>query len=81
MERHHYNGNIARQRTRDGATIFSNLEQDEIKRVVKGAYGNIDKKVKSQGDKIVVRGSFDGWNVEFWVNKKTKQLETAYPYH
>ena len=47
---------------------------------VRGAYKNVYKKLKTQGDRVLVRGKTDGGMiVEMWVNTATKTIETAYP--
>jgi hypothetical protein len=35
--------------------------------------------METQNERIRVRGQADGWQVEFWVNKSTRVIETAYP--
>ena len=64
---------------RGNNTIFTGLNKEQIKRVVRGAYKYVNKKNRTQGDRIRVRGSFEGWIVEMWVNKADKIVETAYP--
>ncbi len=59
--------------------IFWGLQERQIKRVVRGAYKNVSKKNRTQGDRIRVRGTFENWTVEMWVNKAIKVVETAYP--
>jgi len=59
-------------------TMFTGLNQAQIRRVVKGAY-QVAQKIRSQGDRVLVSGVFDGWTVEMWVNKESKTLESAYP--
>lgn len=56
---------------RGNNTTFHNLNQQQIQSVVRGAYRNIRSKLQTQGDRIRVRGSYDGWTVEFWVTRVT----------
>jgi len=46
---------------------------------VQNAYRNVDKKIKTQGDRIVVEGESQGIRVRMWVNKNTNTIETAFP--
>jgi len=63
---------------RGNKTFFQGLTKEQIMNVVKGAYRNSEK-IKSQGDRILLRGYYQGWVVEMWVNKATRLIETAYP--
>jgi hypothetical protein len=60
-------------------TMFNGLTKEQIQRVVRNAYAAVDKKLETQNERIRVRGQADGWLVEFWVNKATREIETAYP--
>jgi hypothetical protein len=73
----HWEGTPAK--TRGNNTVFWGLNKNQIKAVIQDAYKNIYKKVQTQGDKIRVRGKSGKWDIEMWVNKKTNQIETAYP--
>lgn len=68
-------------RTGGSKDLFPDYMTDpQIKRSVKEAYKNC-KKIKTQGDRVKVRGSDkDGNIIEMWINTKTKIIETAYPY-
>lgn len=59
-------------------TVFGQLDIEGVKQVVRDAYQSA-KKIATQGDRILLRGTSSGWTVEMWVNTKTKVLETAYP--
>jgi hypothetical protein len=59
--------------------MFNGLTQDAIQALVRAAYATIDQKLATQGDRIRVRGHAGMWTVEFWVNKATREVETAYP--
>jgi hypothetical protein len=37
------------------------------------------KKLKTIGNKVLVRGKVNGIDVEMWVDTATKTIETAYP--
>ena len=67
------------EQTRGNNDVFWGLSQPQIKRVVRGAYENVHSKLQTQGPRIRVRGEFERWTVEMWVNKEDKLLETAYP--
>lgn len=60
-------------------TVFEGLNQGQVQRVIRGAYEGEVKKIASQGDRVLLRGTHEGWTVEMWVNTETKTLETAYP--
>ncbi len=67
------------EKIRGKNTVFWGLTKEQIQKVVKGAYKNVDQKLKTQGERILVRGKFEKWTVEMWINKDTKIVETAYP--
>jgi hypothetical protein len=67
------------EQTRGNNDVFTGLSQQQIQRVVRGAYENVHSKLQTQGPRIRVRGDYDNWAVEMWVNKEEKVLETAYP--
>jgi hypothetical protein len=59
-------------------TVFHGLNQKQVATVLEGAYRNA-KKLLTQGDRVLIRGTHGGWTVEMWINKATKTVETAYP--
>ena len=60
--------------------LFPEYMSDEaVGRTVRKAYKNVYKKVKAQGERVLVRGNAEGVRVEMWVNTSTKTIETAYP--
>jgi hypothetical protein len=59
--------------------MFNGLTQSAIQALVRAAYAAVDQKLATQGDRIRVRGQAGIWTVEFWVNKATREVETAYP--
>ena len=59
--------------------MFNGLSKDAIDALVRAAYAAVDQKLATQGDRIRVRGRAGIWTVEFWVNKATRKVETAYP--
>ncbi len=69
--------------TRGNNTVFTGLSQGQIQTVVKDAYKNMYAKLQTQktptDNRIRVRGASGNWTVEFWVNKTTKTVESAYP--
>jgi len=54
------------------------MSDDQIERTVRQAY-RMGGKIKTQGDRVLVRGTANGMTIEMWVNKSTKVIETAYP--
>jgi RHS repeat-associated protein len=61
-------------------TLFpENMNQEQVYKTVKDAYRNVHTKLKTQGERVLVRGSSNGIEVEMWVNTNTKMVETAYP--
>ena len=62
----------------EGRTLFNGLNEGQVAKVMQGAYHNA-KKLATQGDRILVRGTYNGWTVEIWINTATKTVETAYP--
>ncbi|EMS1065255.1 EndoU domain-containing protein [Providencia stuartii] len=77
LDRHTSTGRTARQSgIKD---LFpENMSSKQIEKAVKEAYSNI-KVIKSQGDRVMGRGSSGGMIIEIWINKSTKFIETAYP--
>jgi len=55
------------------------MSHKDIEKTVREAYSNI-KVVKTQGDRVIGRGTFGNMSIEMWINKKTKTVETAYPF-
>lgn len=51
-----------------------------IERAVREAY-RYGEKVRTQGERIFVRGPWGDSYIEMWVNKVTKVIETAWPKH
>lgn len=52
----------------------------QVEKTVRSAYKNVHTKLVTQGDRILVQGTAEnGMNLEMWLNKSTKTIETAYP--
>lgn len=51
-----------------------------MKKAVREAYSNV-KVVETQGDRVLGRGTSGNMSIEMWINKQTKEIETAYPYN
>lgn len=60
-------------------SIFQGMNARQIERAVKNAYKNVHTKLKTQGDRMLIRGDSNGTTIEMWINKATKTIETAYP--
>jgi hypothetical protein len=56
-----------------------NMGADQVQRAVRQAY-RYGNRVTTNGDRVLVRGQADGLGIEMWVNTRTKQIETAYPF-
>ena len=61
-------------------SVFYGLTAEQIRKAIIDAY-NSGTKWKMQGDRILVRGYSDTYEllIEIWVNIKTYIIETAYP--
>ncbi|MBL6449635.1 EndoU domain-containing protein [Fulvivirga sp. 29W222] len=57
----------------------SYLNKQQVSRLVRNAYRNVNKKIATQGERVLVQGESQGVKVEMWINKTTKTIETAYP--
>ena len=53
------------------------MNHEQIKRG--SVYKHVYEKLETREGSIRVRGEFDGWKIDFWVNKKTKVIESAFP--
>jgi len=56
----------------------SNMTASQIEKAIINAY-RYGQKVATQGDSVLVRGPFGKGQIEMWVNKAEKLIETAYP--
>lgn len=62
-------------------TLFpENMSHKDIEKAVREAYSNV-KVIKTQGDKVLGQGTSGNMSIEMWINKKTKEIKTAYPYN
>jgi len=60
-------------------TLFpEGFSEFQVEKIIRQAYRN-GKKVRTQGDNIVVRGEYEGVKIEMYVNTKKKIIKTAYP--
>lgn len=55
------------------------MSPGEIESTIRQAYRSSSVAGRSQGDRVFLRGSANGLDVEMWVNKETGMIETAYP--
>ncbi|MGV3502783.1 MAG: RHS repeat domain-containing protein, partial [Adhaeribacter sp.] len=62
-------------------TLFpEGMNTSQIERTVRSAYQNVTDKLQTQGDRMLLRGiSSSGIQVEMWLNKNTRTIESAYP--
>ena len=62
-----------------GRTIFPpHMDQRAVERAIRQAY-RYGEKIGGQGERALVRGTYDRLTIEMWVNTTTKAIETAYP--
>lgn len=60
-------------------TLFpEGYSPSKIRKAIVNAYKN-GKKIKTQNQTVLVRGKSGNLNIEMWVNKSTKTIESAYP--
>jgi hypothetical protein len=58
----------------------SQMTEEQIEKAVRSAYKNVVNKLHTQGDRVLLQGISDsGIQIEMWLNKATKTIETAYP--
>jgi hypothetical protein len=50
----------------------------QVEKAIKEAYKSA-KRIHTQGDRILVQGTYQGQTIEMWLNTVTKTIETAYP--
>jgi hypothetical protein len=50
----------------------------QVEKAIKEAYESA-KRIHTQGDRILVQGTYQGKTIEMWINTVTKTIETAYP--
>ncbi|MFF7321198.1 EndoU domain-containing protein [Streptomyces albogriseolus] len=55
------------------------MSPKQIERAVRQAYKNTENPIKVKGDRLLMRGTSKGMEIEFWYNKVTQTIETAYP--
>jgi hypothetical protein len=56
----------------------ASMSEQAVEAAVRGAY-RVGQRVRSQGDRVLVRGQFGGFTIEMWVNRVSRLIETAYP--
>ncbi|MFB7999797.1 RHS repeat-associated core domain-containing protein [Streptomyces sp. NPDC056002] len=88
LDRHTAGGKTYQQSVRDverkGGVRFKDKFHDDmspatIEKSVRQAYRNAGSPIKTQGDRYLMRGASDGLVIEFWFNKESSMIETAYP--
>ncbi len=78
LDRHTANGKTYKQ-SGIKTKFPDEMSRDQIESTVRQAYRNSTMAGPSQGDRVKLRGKANGLTIEMWVNKKTRQIETAYP--
>ena len=56
----------------------SHMSASSIERAVRLSYRDSEI-VARQGDRYLMRGPYDGYDIYMWVNKATRTIETAWP--
>jgi hypothetical protein len=60
-------------------TIFpGDMNATSVERAVRTVY-RYDKRIETQGERVLVRGQAEGLTIEMWVNTAQRVIETAYP--
>jgi hypothetical protein len=54
------------------------MTEKQVEKAIRDAYRN-GELIRSQGDRVLIRGKWGAGYIEMWVNKVTKMIETAYP--
>src|SRR4029079_8300499 len=54
------------------------MREQQVESAIRQAY-RYGEKLKSQGERVLMRGRAGGLTIEMWVNRATKTIETAYP--
>lgn len=57
----------------------SNWTQEQREAAIREAYRNSRVTGASQGDRVFLEGQGGGLNIQMWVNKATKTIESAWP--
>jgi hypothetical protein len=61
-------------------TLFpEGMSAGQVENAVRQAYRFGAEKLATQGDRVLLRGRAAGMNIEMWVNRAEKMIETAYP--
>ena len=55
------------------------MNEKGVMGAIKAAWKNSPTRVKTQGDRMLLRGEGSGFVIEMWCNKVTGIIETAYP--
>src|ERR1051325_1543969 len=63
--------------TSESASKFAGMSAKQIERVVRQAY-RYGQKIKTRGDRVLIRGSYGKLQIDMWVNTVTRVIETAY---
>jgi len=58
--------------------LFEGMTEQQVERAIRHAYRR-GKVVEAQGDRVLVKGPFGRGEIHMWVNRATKQIETAWP--
>jgi hypothetical protein len=74
LERHTVDGPLSA-----GRTVFPEvLTPQGIESAIRYAY-RYGTKIATQGERVLMQGPSDGFTIEFWLNRATRTIETAYP--
>ncbi|MFF2065091.1 hypothetical protein ACFVWZ_25370 [Streptomyces sp. NPDC058200] len=59
--------------------FYDRMTPKQIESAVRQSYRNAGSPIKTQGDRYLMRGTGKDMTIEFWYNKSTQIIETAYP--
>jgi RHS repeat-associated protein len=60
-------------------TVFPvGMSETQVERAIRTAY-RTGEKIRSQGNRVLMRGKGAGMTIEMWVNRMDRIIETAYP--
>lgn len=60
-------------------TVFgAGMTESQVEKAIGHAY-RYGKKIRTQGERVVVEGEYNGMKIETWVNTAKRKIETAYP--
>jgi RHS repeat-associated protein len=74
LERHTVEGALSAGRT----TFPETMNARQIERAIRQAY-RYGAKIGSQGEAVLMRGSYGGLTIDMWLNRATRTIQTGFP--